>query len=143
LHREEQPLPPRRIAPTIPEALEEITLKVLSKEPSSRYRTADQLGRVLLSFGGHITDKTGPVILPQAKNDKSPALDRPIYPEAAQPIALEDIFTESENPIDDEPVEEDVQTGIDWITWGLGLLAFTAVLGLVPFWLFIYYSIRP
>jgi serine/threonine-protein kinase len=144
LHREEQPLPPRRINPAIPEALEEITLKVLSKEPSSRYRTADQLGRVLLSFGGHITDKTGPVILPQAKNDKSPALDRPIYPEASQPVVVDDFFNEPDIQIDDSPLEEDeVQTGIDWITWGLGLLAFTAVLGLVPFWLFIYYSIRP
>ena len=26
-------------------------MKVLSKEPSARYRTADQLGRVLLKFG--------------------------------------------------------------------------------------------
>jgi serine/threonine-protein kinase len=143
LHREEQPLPPRRINPAIPEALEEITLKVLSKEPSSRYRTADQLGRVLLSFGGHITDKTGPVILPQAKNDKTPALDRPIYPEASQPVVVDDFSSEPEDLSEDNPADEEVQTGIDWITWGLGLLAFTAVLGLLAVWLFIYYSIRP
>jgi len=42
---------PHLLNPLIPSALEQIILKVLSKEPSQRYRTADQLGRVLLSFG--------------------------------------------------------------------------------------------
>jgi eukaryotic-like serine/threonine-protein kinase len=67
MHRMEVPIPPRRLNPAIPEALEEITLKVLSKEPAARYRTADQLGRVLLSFGKVNQDKTGPIILPQGK----------------------------------------------------------------------------
>jgi serine/threonine-protein kinase len=52
LHRSAPPLPPRHYNPTIPLALEQIIMKVLSKEPSQRYRTADQLGRVLRSFGG-------------------------------------------------------------------------------------------
>ena len=142
MHREEPPLPPRRINPAIPEALEEITLKVLAKEPSSRYRTADQLGRVLLSFGGHITDKTGPIVLPQARNDKTPSLERPVYPQEIQAEPVADPF--SVDFEDEEPaLEEENATGIDWVTWGLGLLAFTTVLGLVPFWLFIYFSIRP
>ncbi|MBG0771384.1 MAG: hypothetical protein H0S82_06720, partial [Anaerolineaceae bacterium] len=140
LHREEPPLPPRRINPAIPEALEEITLKVLSKEPSSRYRTADQLGRVLLSFGGIVTDKTGPIVLPQAKNDKNPSLDRPFYSADVQAESFDDGF---EDEYADENEEESEAAGIDWVTWGLGLLAFTTVLGLVPFWLFIYFSIRP
>jgi eukaryotic-like serine/threonine-protein kinase len=50
LHRETPPGPPSRLNPTIPPALERIMLKVLSKEPSGRYRTADQLGRVLINF---------------------------------------------------------------------------------------------
>src|SRR6185503_15920694 len=51
LHLKADPIPPREYVPDIPTALEEIVLKVLSKEPSARYRTADQLGRVLLRFG--------------------------------------------------------------------------------------------
>jgi serine/threonine-protein kinase len=139
MHREEEPLPPRRINPEIPEALEEITLKVLSKEPSARYRTADQLGRVLLSFGSLNKEKTGPIVLPQAGNNEQPAVEKPFVP----PIRT--------NPPEIEPYpepalpEQDSEEGgrIDWVTWGLGLLAFTAVLGLIPFWLFIYFSIRP
>jgi serine/threonine protein kinase len=44
------PPPIREYVPDIPEALEAIIHKVLSKEPSARYRTADQLGRVLVHF---------------------------------------------------------------------------------------------
>ena len=51
LHLEAKPIPPSEYIPDIPQALEEIILKVLSKEPSARYRTADQLGRVLMKFG--------------------------------------------------------------------------------------------
>lgn len=50
MHREQAPLPPRYLAPEIPQALEKIILKVLSKEPSSRYRNGDQFGQVLQSF---------------------------------------------------------------------------------------------
>jgi serine/threonine protein kinase len=38
---------PRRLNPDIPVNIEQIILKILSKEPSARYRTADQLGRIL------------------------------------------------------------------------------------------------
>jgi serine/threonine-protein kinase len=47
LHREASPIPPKEINPFLPQSLEDIILKVLAKEPSARYRTADQLGRVL------------------------------------------------------------------------------------------------
>lgn len=50
MHRETHPLSPTQLNPDIPPIMEQIIMKVLSKEPSSRYRTADQLGRVLLTF---------------------------------------------------------------------------------------------
>jgi serine/threonine protein kinase len=50
MHRDQPPLPPRYLVPDIPQSLEKIILKVLSKEPTSRYRSGDQLGRVLQTF---------------------------------------------------------------------------------------------
>ncbi len=135
MHRTEPPPPPRKINPLIPKPLEEITLKVLSKEPSSRYRTADQLGRVLLSFGSINEEKTGPVILPNLnKTNQMQDDDENRIVESSQ----EPAYVESEQ-IEDVEAEEPV----DWVTWVLGLLAFTAVLGLIPFWLYIYFFINP
>ncbi len=51
LHVEEEPPLLSEKIPEISPTLEQIQAKVLSKEPSQRYRTADQLGRVLLNFG--------------------------------------------------------------------------------------------
>jgi len=140
MHREVVPVPPRRLNPDIPEPLEEITLKVLSKEPAARYRTADQLGRVLLSFGNFNKEKTGPIILPQPtgtsqhlKIKESIKTTSPEIKSILQPLTEEEITS----------LPDEEEKGIDWITWGLGLLAFTTVLGLIPFWLFIYFSTRP
>ncbi len=83
-HREMLPISPRRINPGIPQSLEDIILKVLSKEPSARYRTADQLGRVLLSFNPTNEDKTGPVMLPRPKT--GPVRIAP--PIAEQPMVI-------------------------------------------------------
>lgn len=139
MHRVEMPIPPRRLNPAIPEALEKITLKVLAKEPAARYRTADQLGRVLMSFGKLNQDKTGPIVLPQAKRPTIQAASRPTPPPhparkpAPKPVRVEPAWEESERE----------SKAVDWVTWLLGLLAFTAVFGLIPFWLYIYFSINP
>lgn len=135
LHRSKPPTPPRQINPQIPEALEEITLKVLSKEPSARYRTADQLGRVLLSFGSINQEKTGPIVLPGGnKRDQEPySKEETLVEDSQEPIYIEAV--PSENLEDEKPV--------DWVTWALGLVAFTTVLGLIPFWLYVYFSINP
>jgi len=50
MHRFTPPTSPRNLNPNISPSLEKIILKVLSKEPSARYRTADQLGRILINF---------------------------------------------------------------------------------------------
>ncbi len=54
MHRSVTPTPPSQLNPLIPPVLEQACLKVLSKEPSSRYRTADQFGRVLISLSRSI-----------------------------------------------------------------------------------------
>lgn len=137
LHRETPPLPPRQINPDIPEALEEIILKVLSKEPSARYRMADQLGRVLQAFGqpaetGSITTVPTGTTTRRTPNGTSaqPAsaatITRP--PAPARPSA-------SSKPQDDSTLN------IDWGTIAIGLLAVLAVGGLIPFWMFIWFSL--
>ncbi|NLN70774.1 MAG: serine/threonine protein kinase [Chloroflexi bacterium] len=144
MHRVETPLPPRRLNPAIPETLEEITLKVLSKEPASRYRTADQLGRVLMSFGNLNLEKTGQIILPPVKRpQKAPVQSRApaVIPfreqhKDTQPVDKTWLYNEEEQEMPESP-------SIDWLTWLLGLLAFTAVFGLIPFWLYVYLFINP
>jgi serine/threonine protein kinase len=105
---------PRSLDPNVPPTLDQIVLKVLSKEPSARYRTADQLGRVLTTFVAE------------------PALA------SSAPLARESVSPE---PIYDAPttaVEVPPPVGIDWTAVALGLLAFLAVGGLIPLWLLVY-----
>ena len=140
MHRVETPPPPRQLNPSIPAALEEITLKVLSKEPAARYRTADQLGRVLLSFGNINQDKTGPIVLPQGKKSGE------IKPSPAPTPVKTQTQVDSLPILDEDWYESEVEeenNPVDVVTWILGLLAFTAVFGLIPFWLYIYFSINP
>ena len=118
LHIDAEPVPIAEMLPEISPLLEQILTKVLSKEPSQRYRTADQLGRVLMNFG----------------NAKSaPALS--LTPEAV---------TVPVSPVPAGSLPAPAQAPeIDWVSIGLGLLALVAVLGLVPFWLWVYFVYNP
>jgi serine/threonine protein kinase len=128
LHLDAKPIPPSEYVPDIPRALEEIIMKVLSKEPSARYRTADQLGRVLMKFG---TRPDLPTVAP------APAYE----PEAPAVGAAAPSFVWEDSPA----AEPDIQgaTEIDWTSVGLGLLALVAVGGLLPFWMWIYFVYNP
>jgi serine/threonine-protein kinase len=118
LHVEAEPPLLSEMIPDISPTLEQILTKVLSKEPSQRYRTADQLGRVLLNFG----------------NARSaPALA--LTPEAA-PFAITASSTNAAPA--SAPAPE-----IDWASVGLGLVALVSVLGLIPFWMWIYFVYNP
>lgn len=109
LHQNSPPPSPRLHNPAVPRALEQIVLKVLSKEPAARYRTADQLGRVLKN------------IVDVSPEDEQEA----VHPETPQ------YSPESYTLPYDLPAAADV----DWIAVALGLLAFLMVGGLVPLWL--------
>jgi eukaryotic-like serine/threonine-protein kinase len=143
LHRETPPTPPRKLAPRIPAELEQIVLKVLSKEPSARYRTADQLGRVLVTFSQQSAQvpavsvpsfplgaeiETAPV---EANPEEGPWINYRTLENRPVPPLLEVRLTDS-NPLD-----------IDWITWMWAILALLAVGGLIPFWLWVYYVLYP
>jgi len=113
MHLTRNPPSPSKLNPDIPPALEEILLKVLSKEPANRYRTADQFGRILRRFAAPAAAESDPF---QAI---SPAVERSSA--NAHTMAM------------DAPVREDV----DWTAILLGLLAFLAIGGLIPLWLWV------
>ncbi len=120
LHLDAEPIPISELLPDISPALSEIISKVLSKEPSQRYRTADQLGRVLMNFG----------------NVKAtPALA--LTPETANAVTAGVPVLQPAEVVS-SPAQE-----IDWISVILGLFALIAVLGLVPFWVWVYFVYNP
>jgi serine/threonine-protein kinase len=132
MHLRDEPPPLTQFNPNVPETIERIVHKVLAKEPSSRYRTADQLGRILASYrdqGHERTDAHSP-----AQSDAATALPPPV--EAARaPVnyASGPVLTVSEP----DYLEPAAEPGIDWLAVLLALVAFVAVLGLVPLWLFV------
>jgi len=115
LHRFETPPSPRDINPEISPELEKIIKKVLSKEASSRYRTADQLGRIVISFTE--IDETQR----QAFIKSSP-------PEADDLSAILEL--------------ENKRTSKQWVTILLGLISLIAVGGLIPFWMWVYFQLN-
>lgn len=124
LHQEEIPVSPKIINPEIPEPLNQIVLKVLSKEPAARYRTGEQLSRVLQNILEQLknplqTDKTY-FVSDSSKNDKA----KQNYYQEYQP-----------------PEVAQKQTKLDWGTILLGLAAFLLAGGLIPFWLFIWLTL--
>jgi len=109
LHVTADPPPPSRLNPEVSPVLQQIILKVLAKEPAARYRTADQLARVLTTFA---------LSAPAAST--VPALP-------AVPQTDPDAYT--------SPLPRAGPEGIDWVAVVLGLIAFVAVGGLIPLWL--------
>jgi serine/threonine protein kinase len=156
MHRSTPPLPPRQFNPAIPITLEEIILKVLSKEPSARYRTADQLGRVLLTFNEQLHPQPA-VIQPVPK----PITSRPISQSSSStatrlsplPAGSTRHTANSSKPMptgartpsssQESPANSESLLDIDWITLILGLITFLAVGGLVPFYLWVYLVYNP
>jgi serine/threonine-protein kinase len=116
LHLQAEPPMLTEMVPELSPALEQIVLKVLAKVPSQRYRTADQLGRVLLNFGN-------------AKFSPALALTPEVASATAETRAAQ---------ADPSPASE-----IDWAAVGLGLLALVSTLGLIPFWIWVYFRYNP
>lgn len=154
LHISARPIPIREYIPDIPTALEEIITKVLSKEPAARYRTADQLGRVLLKFGT-LPNEPQPVPAPVSppvitlkpevaerltgQGGSQPSPQRPAPQQTPPPLTTAQDAPEPATSTETDATLEE----IDWVSVGLGLLAVLAVGGLIPFWLIIYLTYNP
>jgi len=136
LHLDSYPSPIREYLPEIPQSLEQIVNKVLSKEPSARYRTADQLGRVLMRFGTQTKAASAPELslTPEASPNYQPeSVSTPISKPLSEPISRPVHYSEP----------EPVTTPVDWVSVMLGLLALIAVGGLIPFWMWVYFQYNP
>jgi len=110
--------------PEISPEFERIILKVLAKQPSARYRTADQLGRILITFGSpatHISEKS-----PYETTSTQRSKGSRSHPS-----------TNTSQTIIRDPLD------LDWGSILLGLLSFLLIGGLVPFWLWVYYTVTP
>lgn len=113
LHQTAQPPTPRIKNPSISIELELILLKVLSKEPAARYRTADQFARVLMNLDKRSQVRVGADIVEQSNS---------------VPYDFEYEGDSQEM----EPTSE-----LDWLAIVLGLIAFLLVGGLIPLWLWV------
>jgi serine/threonine-protein kinase len=137
LHRTATPQSPRELNPALSPDLERIILKVLSKEPSARYRTADQLGRVLITFTEkppRPKSRQRSPLPPERKTPQSQAKPQTRYQPRPQIAPQQEIS---------KPIPKPRSSGeIDWITTILGLTALIAVGGLAPFFLWVYYAIN-
>ena len=142
-HRDDPVPSPRKYNPSIPAQLEEILLKVLAKEPSQRYRTADQLGRVLVTIAEQ-SQTAAATHCPLDDEDDPPEV-APVahtpahkhnYPEPTPPASASAPAILPRR-LSSPAVE------IDWLTWILALLALLAVGGLIPFCLWVYYALNP
>lgn len=143
-HIHKQPHPLGEYLPDVPPMLEQIEAKILSKEPSARYRTADQLGRVLHRFGAVREEEpaqTPPVVIQEAPRI-IPQLPPELIPE----------FTPDPDPVpasfpDPAPVAAfempSLNLDVDWASVGLGLLALLLWGGLIPLWIVAYNAWNP
>jgi hypothetical protein len=153
MHLRDEPPRLTLFNPALPETLERIVHKVMAKEPSARYRTADQLGRILISYRERGDDLTGaqpatntppappaPRLAPQPP--ARPTIARPpeILVEAPTVYRQPTVMVASEATVRGEPAEYGPALGlegIDWVAMTLGFLAFIAIAGLIPFWAYV------
>jgi serine/threonine protein kinase len=139
-HMRVVPPPVSELNPAIPPQLERIVAKVLSKEPSGRYRTADQLGRVLAAYRESALSDTGPV-----RRAETPLVDRTtgyyeplqanrpepsvaITPRRPTPVKMSRGEVIRHYPVPERKEEP------DWLAITLGILALISMLGLIPLW---------
>jgi serine/threonine-protein kinase len=113
MHRDEPPIPPRKINPNLPVSLERILLKVLSKEPAARYRSADQFGQVLSTFG---------------RSPETVITDSQVV-SVSRSVKI--------NPPGSDSLDDLASSKIDWVAIGLGLLAIISVGGLIHYWTYV------
>jgi serine/threonine protein kinase len=157
------------VDPALPQDLDRIIRKVLSKEPSARYRTADQLGRILEKYRQRGQQPTAAFVVkpsvvsspppepePTIRSTRTTVQGEPTIPSlppinigavSGRPVQRETppttrrpSFEEEEDYADAIP--EDLIPGVDIYGIALGILAALVILGLIPLWLAVLRLVR-
>ncbi len=146
-HMHEPPPRASEFNPLIPDQLDQILLKVMSKEPAARYRTGDQFGRILSAHRESSLQATAPVSLLDVE---VPTYEQTTavypWPPGRDPLDLAEgdiIIHGGETrpaPTWATPaaVGAEPTPGPDWVAVVLGILAVAALLGLIPLWYFVF-----
>ncbi len=139
MHRTGTPIPPRELNPFLPEDLEAVILKVLSKEPSARYRTADQLGRVLQTILARLNN---PPASPTEETQPPPSQTgrRSHRNQATQPKPVANSQPGSATGPNANTIQFE---NVDWAAVLLSLVAFSMVAGLLPLAVWVYTAFFP
>jgi serine/threonine-protein kinase len=149
-HMRQQPPSVTSYNPAVTDQLENIIAKVLSKEPSGRYRTADQLGRVLTTYRENSFGETGIIGVETALDPKVSELETVfVYPVVGQTIGSKMEIQQSETDPNltrrsEEGKQEihymqmEPEQSSDWTSIALGALALISLLGLIPLWYLVY-----
>lgn len=148
MHLREEPPLLTLFNAAVPQTLERIVHKVMAKEPSARYRTADQLGRILISYrerGEEMTaaqPATSPATAPTLATGLPPVTKTaPTVPPAQAPtLYVPPVSAPVPPPAPAEAYDDDEDEGLDWLAVALGFIAFVAVAGLIPFWAWVLYN---
>jgi serine/threonine protein kinase len=115
-HQTQELISPVTINPVIPQSLEAIILKTLEKEPKNRFECGQDLLNALTS-----------VSLPKVEQEPKKVIS---------PIQILNSINSEEN------IPPMKKTTLDWSTIILSFFAIIMVGGLIPFWLYIYFSIN-
>ena len=127
-HCREEPPPLTALNPKIPTGLDWLVRKILAKEPTRRYRDADQLGAALDSYLSIGQDGTGP---------RPPvAQETPLIPTRTLEEVSEELLPAPGGSLGTQPVLK-ATVGFDSTLWMLIGVAAVAVIGLIPLWLFV------
>jgi len=125
MHAHTNPPDIRAENPAVPDTVAQIIAKVFAKEPAARYRTAEQLGHVLITFRDHGAQATRPYLALNADE-----LDAHIVAAARETRAAAEGLV--------APAQQ-----ADWVTYLLGTSAVLLVLGLLALWTRVFWRLAP
>jgi len=140
MHIRDNPPLATDLRPDVPMPVARIIHKVLAKEPSARYRTADQLGRILQAFHNESRQATAALPTRHVPETAPPESLPPRSAPAPQPAPIRPAPVPQELSWSEvgETADEMADLGPDWMAIFLGAIALLAILGLIPLWAFVY-----
>ena len=127
-HVQDAPPPIHSYNPRVPHTIAQILDRALAKDPSRRYSTVKQLGRLLAAYrsrGEAVTQPLQPITTTDQPATTESERAKPGGPSPQRPLAGGVLIpTPQAQP----------QQRFDWTLLVLAALAFVAVVGLVPLW---------